>query len=140
MKNRNTFKDLPVILNKEELLDISKSITDMTLEIDSIENQKKRITPLRDEITSLSKKFNNGYEVKSVHCRIEFNEPKIGKKSIFRSDTNELVEILNMTADEMQEDMNFKDDDVVNEAKQLSEGTAQLNEANYELQENPDNE
>jgi hypothetical protein len=116
MKNKNTFKDLPVILNTEELLSISKEITDMTLDIDSIENQKKRISPLRDEITILSKKFHNGYEIKSVHCRVEFNEPTIGKKSIIRSDTDQLIEILNMTAEEMQEDFNFE-----SEPKQLEE-------------------
>jgi hypothetical protein len=122
MKDRNTFRDLPVILKTDELLNISKNISEMTIEIDSIENLKRKITPLRDEITILAKKFSNGYEIKSVHCRVEFNEPKIGKKSIFRSDTNELIEILNMTAEEMQEDFNFVVEAEETEILQLSEG------------------
>ena len=45
-----------------------------------------------------------------------------------------------MSADEMQEDFNFNDEEVIEEAKQLSEGTPQLEEANYEIEENPENE
>lgn len=121
MKHKSTFKDLPVILNKDKLLNVSKQITDKALEIDSIETLKKRIVPLRDEITVLSKRFSNGYEIKSVHCKVEFNEPTIGKKSIVRSDTNELVETLNMTAEEMQEDFNFVDSADENIVKENTE-------------------
>ena len=107
MKQRTTFRDLKVILDEQELLEISKKITDIILEIEEIEKQKAKIKGMRTEETYLSQIFKQGYDIKSVRCSVLFNNPKPGLKTIIRDDTNEKVEELEMTEEEMQEDFNF---------------------------------
>lgn len=103
MKNHTTFKDLHVILTDAELLQISHDIANKTLEINSIETLKKRISPLRDTVTILSQTFSDGYVTKSTECKVVFNSPTDGKKTIQRKDTLEVVEVLHMTETEIEE-------------------------------------
>ena len=109
MRNRTTFKDLKVILDDAELLEISRNITNIVLEIEDIEKQKTRVKGMREDETYYSKIFKQGYDVKSVRCSVLFNSPTTGTKTIIRDDTDEQVEQLEMTKDEMQEDFNFEE-------------------------------
>jgi predicted transcriptional regulator len=115
-------KFLPVILTQSELLDISKKSVEKTLEVDRIEELKKKITPLRDEVTELSKKFKDGYEMRPVTCKVLFHTPVNGRKTIIREDTGETVEVLNMDLEEMQEAFEFQEAEILEEIKQLTEG------------------
>ncbi len=107
MKNKTTFRDLKVELTKDELLNISTQITNIVLEIERIEKLKSQIKSLRETETHLSKIFNNGYETKSVQCSVIFHEPSNNQKTIIRTDTREIVETLEMTEKETQEDFDF---------------------------------
>jgi len=122
MKSRKTLRDLPVLYNKEEMLNFSEKSMECLLEIDRINNLKKQLTPLQDEAIDISKKMKQGFEERPVNCIIEYNQPHNGKKTIIREDTGETVAIENMTGEELQEDMEFKEETIVQDAKQLTSG------------------
>lgn len=89
------------------------------LEIARIENEKKRLAGIREENLELSRKFNKGTTERSIICDIIYNKPKNGEKTIIRTDTGETVQVLRMTAQELQEDMEFGEDANVLSAQRL---------------------
>lgn len=118
---KQTTKMLNVLLTPAELLEIGKELTAKVKEIDRIESLKKKIPDLREEVSGLSNKFINGFDLRPVVCAIVFNSPRNGKKSIVREDTGEIVEVLNMEPEEFQEEFEMKEYEIVEEAKQLTE-------------------
>lgn len=115
MRAQTTTRRVQRKLELEELVTMGKDITDKILEIEHIETAKKRITPLREEVTLLSSKYNSGYQEVELECNIVYNKPETGKKIIIRPDTGEVVEVQPMTEDELQEDLEFTDAEVVSD-------------------------
>lgn len=56
------------------------------------------------EVTRLSKLVNNGFEYRWVGCVVHYNDPAVGEKSIYRTDTGELLRALPMSHSERQEE------------------------------------
>jgi len=50
----------------------------------------------------LVEKFNLRYEMRDVECRVEFDKPEVGYKSIVRTDNDETVREVKMTDAEKQ--------------------------------------
>ena len=81
----------------------------------TIENERKavaadfkaKIDTKDAEIAILGSHINNGYEYRNVVCTAIFNQPNTGKKTIMRNDTQEVVRIEDMTANEMQAEIEF---------------------------------
>ena len=126
MKSKTITKLLPVIFTKDELLELAKKSMETTIAIDEIENSKSRLNGMYDEVKDISYKMKQGYEERTVACEVKFHQPHNGKKTVTRMDTGEIVEILNMTAEEMQEDLQFAEAEIIEESKQLTIGNKQL--------------
>ena len=115
MRPQTTTRRLSRKLDTLSLLAIAEEMSGKIFEIEQIELAKKRITPLRDELTLLGSKYTSGFEDVELECDIEYNSPEPGKKSIVRPDTGENVEVVDMTAEDMQEDLGFTDAEVVHD-------------------------
>lgn len=66
---------------------------------------KERLERFTAEIGKLSRDINNGWEMRNIECRVRYNLPVPGTKSIVRLDTGELVREMAMSRSEMQENL-----------------------------------
>ena len=119
MRPQTIFRSLSRKLSEEQLIKIGSEMADVINKIEEIEVAKKRVTPLREELTLLGSKYANGAEVVEMECTVHYNTPEAGKKTIIRPDTGETVEVVDISKDDLQEDLEFSDADVVDETKQL---------------------
>ena len=126
MRPQTTTRRLQRKLESEQLLAIGKEMSDKLLEVEQIETAKKRITPLREELTLLGSKYNSGFEDVEIECNIVYNSPEAGKKTIIRPDTGETIEVVDMTKDELQEDLEFTEAEVVSDGPKQLEGHIEL--------------
>lgn len=138
MRQTTSTRSLPCKLSDLDLVAIGEKMTHLTLEVQKIEDAKKRIKPMQDEITELAAKWRGGFEDRYVECNILYHTPQTGKKSIVRTDTGEIVEILNMTAEEMQESLDFESEAIVDKARMLA-APRDPNEIDAEYFDIPDN-
>lgn len=82
-----------------EVHDLSVKLANRTQEMAAKEAEKKSITSqitsditgIKADISSLSNKVANGYEMRKVECEIKYHLPEQGKKTIIRKDTGEKV-------------------------------------------------
>jgi hypothetical protein len=72
---------------------------------DSVFNERRKV--LESEVESLATRYNKGYEMAVVGCDIRYNDPAPGQKSYYRMDTAQLVETLEMSWEEKQEELQF---------------------------------
>lgn len=108
-------RNLRCLLTDEEKLASGKELAEASTQMRQIAEDKQRVvkdfgsrlSACEATISVLSNKIATGYEFRDVDCRIEFNEPKAGRKTVVRLDTAEKVNVEDMTADEMQEKLNF---------------------------------
>lgn len=113
MRPTKTERFLRCHFTDAELLAISKGMSQAVATRTQTENDKKRMVKEFDariatyeaEIDLASEKVRSGYECRNVACSITYNQPKDGLKEIRRLDTGELVEVLQMQASEMQEEL-----------------------------------
>jgi hypothetical protein len=113
MRPAKTERFLRCHFTDPELLAISKSMSQAVATRAQTENDKKRmakefdarIASLDAEIDLASEKVRSGYECRNIACSITYNSPRIGMKEVWRDDTGELVEVLQMQASEMQEEL-----------------------------------
>jgi hypothetical protein len=96
-------------LTDAEKAEIGQSMSNKALAIEEIEASKKRVQPLRDDIADLARRFNDGGNFRDVECVVKFDVPETGKKTIIRLDTNEEIDVQDMTADELQGVFDFEE-------------------------------
>lgn len=101
-RTRYTTRNLPVILTPNEKAEVADLMSNFQERLDFIENLKIEVKPLRAKITELNEEYRNGRE-KPVDCIIYMNEPEEGKKTIIRTDSNEVVGVEDMTDQEKDE-------------------------------------
>jgi hypothetical protein len=90
-----------------EVYDLSLKLANKTQDMASTENEKKSITSqlkskldgIKADVSSLSNKVANGYEMRKVECEVKYHKPKQGEKTIIRTDTKEVI-IEKMTSEE----------------------------------------
>lgn len=90
-----------------EVHDLSLKLANKTQEMASVEAEKKSITSqfksqldsIKADVSSLSNKVANGYEMRKVECEIKYHKPTQGEKTIIRTDTKEQI-IEKMTSEE----------------------------------------
>jgi hypothetical protein len=70
---------------------------------------KAKIAAKNAAIGELSSDITSGYTMRDVECTVTLNKPKTGKKTIARDDTKEVIGTEDMTADELQEQLNLND-------------------------------
>ena len=113
MKIKETEKMLRYTFSREELLEIGKKLAEANGRKVQIDCDQKRVVSdfkaqaakADSEIGSLSQNISSGYDLRMVKCSVDYNSPCLGKKTITRLDTFETVEVLEMTQDEMQEEL-----------------------------------
>jgi hypothetical protein len=95
---------------REEILERSRQLAEATRKSASLTDDKKRVVKEYDSrianeaqvVADLSEKITNGYEHRDTDCRVVYDDPSPGKKTIYRNDTNEKVESRDMNNDEKQ--------------------------------------
>lgn len=100
----------------EEINEKAKQLANENRNYTEIENDKKSVTAdfgarlaeSKAKIDRLANHINSGYELRRVNVEVRMHDPEEGKKTVVRLDTNETVEILNMTEDELQEELDFE--------------------------------
>lgn len=98
-----------------EILQLGKDLAEKTELYGQIEADKKQITKEFDaklaeaeaQIRSASGKVQSGNEYRSVDCTETFGEPDESRKTIRRLDTDEIVEVRELTTEEKQRTLDF---------------------------------
>ena len=104
---------LRYVFSEEELRDRAKSLAmNVQRQTQTGEEQKaaqaqfkERLERFTSEIGKLSRDINNGWEMRTITCRVLYHSPVSGTKRIVREDTGELVHERPMTRSEMQENL-----------------------------------
>jgi hypothetical protein len=104
---------LRCFLTDEEKLAIGNTLADKTNELREIENDKSRVvadfkakaTSVESDIGVASNKLRSGYEFRDVDCKVEYNDPVAGKRTVYRLDTPPeegwTVEVQDMSEEEI---------------------------------------
>lgn len=66
---------------------------------------KAQITEAESMISRESRKYTNGYEYRDIDCEVFFHLPVRGQKSVFRTDTGELIREAAMEPHELQDNL-----------------------------------
>lgn len=90
-----------------EIYDLSMKLANKTQDKSRISEEKKsvvsqyksQIDAIDAELSGISSKVANGYEMRKVECAIEYHKPEQGKKTIIRSDNKETL-VEKMTSEE----------------------------------------
>ena len=95
-------------LTEEEYQNKSKELSRLIREKAAHEEQKRTFAQYYKELIDKTQKYiedilpvvESGEEERPVHCRIEFNVPENGLKTVIRLDTGEMIETCDMTDEE----------------------------------------
>ena len=97
------------VFSQEEKRDLAASLADLTLEVESLEEQKKttatqfknQIDKITAELKGAAQGIRSGYEMRYVDCEVtnNFAEKRV---DFFRVDTGELIRTRDMRPEELQ--------------------------------------
>lgn len=112
---RRTTRLLPVTLTKDDRLKYGQEMADSNETKDRLEQQasevnkdfKAKIAAQVSRMGSLSSVLRAGYEFKEIPCLVFLDAPKPGSKQIVRTDTDDVIETMEMTESEKQSVMEF---------------------------------
>lgn len=101
---------LPIPLTEKQKAELGEQMSKVEIEINQLETQKKntvasfteKIKDLESELYGLAKKFEENTEQIEVDCKVEFNTPERGKKTITRLDTNTIARVEDMSEYEIK--------------------------------------
>jgi hypothetical protein len=99
----------------EELAERAKNLTAKLADLETVASEKKaadatfneRKKVLESEIETIYRQYNKGYEMAQIGCDIRYNDPTPGQKSHYRLDTAALVETMEMSWEEKQDEIQF---------------------------------
>lgn len=99
----------------EEMVTTAQQMAQAQADMEAVESEKKvsdaafkeRINTLSASVSDLAHKYNKGGETAQIGCKIRYDIPAAGKKSYIRFDTEEVVEVHDMTETEKQETFQF---------------------------------
>jgi hypothetical protein len=101
--------------NPEELADTARNLVQALADKETAETEKKmsdsvfneRIKKHEADADALAKRYGKGGETAQIGCTIRYDMPTVGKKSYIRMDTEEVVEVHDMSLEEKQETLQF---------------------------------
>jgi len=107
---KNITMNLPIPLDQNKKAEIGERMAELKLSINSKEESKKAIAAeyadeiknLESELYGLAKQFKNDAVNAEVECRVDYNVPEKGQKTITRLDTNEVVKVYDMSPQEIK--------------------------------------
>lgn len=105
-----TERALRHVFTNEESLENAKQLAECLMETNRIEQDfdrvksdfKSRLSSVDARIGQLRDKVSSGYEIVTTPCEWRFDDPAPGRKSLWRLDTDELVETQEMTTADKQ--------------------------------------
>jgi len=94
---------LPVTLSEDEKQEIAEELTSLEIRLSIIEKEKteynkdanEQIKSLRLQALELSNQYQTT-QIKEVDCYFVFDQPEAGQKTIYRSDTGEMIRVTDM--------------------------------------------
>jgi len=113
MRPETTERSLQYDFTPDELADMSKRLANEIGAIESLEDDKETANKeFKEQIAfhataakGLAKQIRAGYEHRFLPCRVLWNSPLAGEKTIVRLDTGEQVAVEIMTEEERQEEL-----------------------------------
>lgn len=123
-------KYLKYDFTEEEIKDLGKNLakvfadhSEAEARLKSVSTQiKAEIATIEGTMTSLSEKIRSGHEYRDIECRKEFNYT-LGKVSVFRNDTDEVIEERAMTGEERQANLDLKEKEKSDVAQPVAPAT-----------------
>jgi hypothetical protein len=94
----------------KELLELGKKLAESSNLLNQQEEEAKAVAKqlkakceqTAAKVSEASTKISSGYEYRSIKCVVKYDTPKTGQKTTVRTDTNETVEVAEMSLAEMQ--------------------------------------
>lgn len=116
-KKHETIRNLRVIYTDTERLELGKQLAEVHQDLaktnhdfDSVKTDfKARLTAHEAKISDLSNKVSTGFHVIEVKCAWQMDTPAKLKKTLVRLDTNEVVEVEDMSEADKQGDLPLPD-------------------------------
>lgn len=103
---RVTYTDAARLELGRQLADVHQALAQTNSDLDSIKTDfKARITAHEAKITDLSTKVSNGWRMEEVKCVWTMDKPTKGEKTLKRLDTDEDVEVVEMTNADKQAEL-----------------------------------
>ncbi len=96
-----------------ETIEIAKKMAEASRELNQAEDEKKAVTSqlkakvdgISARVTEYAGKINSGFEYRNTQVLVKYHTPKTGQKRLTRLDTNEIVEIAEMSMGELQTEL-----------------------------------
>lgn len=101
---------LAVPLEDKQRAELGERMADIEIKINEKESAKKAITAkyteeikdLESELYGIAKQFKDNTDQKETDCKVEFNTPERGKKTIIRLDLNTVAHVFDMSEQEVK--------------------------------------
>ena len=101
---------LKCILTGDELLQAGKDMADAQeamrahqSDLDRImKDIQAKVVAEESKVITNASRIRSGYDFRNIACEVHFDIPASGQKTIYRTDTDEVVEVRFMTDDEKQ--------------------------------------
>ncbi len=115
--------------SSDEKMDLTDQLCDKLAEIDQIEKAKKeandefksQTSSVDAQISRLRQQLTSGFEERPIDCEVHFHVPATGKKTIFRMDTMEKVEVQQMSPMECQDRLPLSQEEEEDVKEELEE-------------------
>lgn len=115
MRQDTITRELREDFTDADKLEMGTSLAEKLVAIATVEAEKKsadsvfnkRRAELEAEVESVAARYNKGYEMAQIGCDIRYNDPSPGQKTFYRMDTAALVETVEMSWEEKQEELQF---------------------------------
>ena len=117
LKPKKTRQFLKHEFSHDEIHEKGIELARLSAEKASLEKEKTAVTSdfkakidgKASEIDLIGQHINSGHEHRNIECLIYYHNPSQGKKTIVRTDTNEVVRVESMNAEEMQTEFEFEE-------------------------------
>lgn len=103
-------RNLRCTFTRDERLELAQKLAEHHNTLVAVQDEKSRamkdyasrIKGIENDIGDISRKVTNGYEFRDIDCRVQFDVPEAGKKTIVRLDSKDVVGVESMTHEEKQ--------------------------------------
>ncbi len=131
MEEAKIVRRLPVKFTPEQLSKFGDELADTVKRLDSLEDEKSeaakgykaQIDVIKLEMGTLARHIQEKREFRDVECTAAYNEPKTGKKTLYRTDDGSAAGVEDMTMDEMQFVMDFNSGSDLAVSVEMPDGT-----------------
>jgi len=145
MRNKISKEFLKCMLTNDEKLDLSSSLAEAYTGIQELEEQKKSaMSALKAQIdsktadaTRMARLVHDGYEMRHVECETIY-DLSLKLATVLRKDTGEVLKERPMTQDELQEELKFFAEKVVDHLASDPSGPTEYNGVGQKALISPD--